>query len=43
MKVPVLTGDKKWIDVMGRDQGFFLRFRKAEWNSELAKEEPGMG
>lgn len=30
MKMPVLTGDKKWIGVMCRDQGFFLRFRKAE-------------
>lgn len=30
VKVPVLTGGKKWIDVMWRDQGFFLRFRKAE-------------
>lgn len=30
MNVPVLTGDKTWIDVLWRDQGFFLRFRKAE-------------
>lgn len=30
MNVPVLTGDKTWIDVLWRDQGFFLRFRKGE-------------
>lgn len=30
MKMPVLTGDKTWIDATWRDQGFFLRFRKAE-------------
>lgn len=29
MKLPVVTGDKKWIHVIWKDQGSFLRRRKA--------------
>lgn len=30
MKPPVVTGDKKWIHVIWKDQGSFLKHRKAE-------------
>lgn len=30
MKLPVVTGDKKWIHVVWKDQGSILKCRKTE-------------